>query len=208
MLAIAVLRGDKVNDKFQHYKENLYQFWQKLSRQHRVMVISSVVLLLVAMIAFVYAASKTEYEVVYTNLAPQDAAGIKAFLDQNAIPYQLNAAGTAISVPQVNAAEVKLDLASNGLPKSGSIGYEIFRDNMSSFGMTDSEFGVLERDAISGELEKLIKNINGVSQAEVMITLPQESLFVTDNQANSSTASVILTLDPLAQIDLADVCNL
>jgi flagellar M-ring protein FliF len=197
-----------VNEKIQHYKEKTLQFWQKLTKQQKIMLLSSIVLLLVALTSFVYFASKTEYEVVYTNLAPEDAAGIKAYLDQNGIPYKLNATGTTFSVPQVNAAGVKLDLASTGLPKSGSIGYEIFRDNMSSFGMTESEFGVLERDAISGELEKLIKNINGISNAEVMITLPQESLFVSNNQPESSTASVIVSLDPLAQIDQSKIKTL
>jgi flagellar M-ring protein FliF len=196
-----------VNEKVESYREKTILFWNKLTRQHKMMLIGSVILLLVTLIAVVYISSKTEYEVVYTNLAPQDAAGIKAFLDQNAIPYELNASGTAISVPEVNAAAVKLDLAASGLPNSGSIGYEIFRENMSSFGMTDAEFGVLERDALSGEMEKLIKNINGVSNAEVMITLPQESLFV-NPQPETSTASVIVTLDPLAQLNQAQIKTL
>jgi flagellar M-ring protein FliF len=202
------MRGEMVNEKIQHYKENALQFWQKLTRQQKTMLLASIALLLIALTSFVYLASKTEYEVVYTNLAPEDAAGIKAYLDQNAIPYKLNATGTIFSVPQVNAAAVKLDLASNGLPKSGSIGYEIFRDNMSAFGTTEAEFSVLERDAISGEMEKLIRNINGISSAEVMITLPQESLFVSNNQPDLSTASVIVVLDPLAQIDDAKIKTL
>lgn len=196
-----------VNEKAQIYKEKTIVFWDKLTKQHKMMLVGSVVLLLVTLIAVVYIFSKTEYEVVYTDLAPQDAAAIKAFLDQNAIVYELNATGNAISVPKVNAAEVKLDLAANGLPNSGSIGYEIFRDNVSSFGMTDAEFGVLERDALSGELEKLIKNINGVSNAEVMITLPQASLFVS-NQPEASTASVIVSIDPLSQLNQAQVKTL
>lgn len=198
-----------MNEKVQHYRESILKHWQQLTKQQKMYLLAIVALLLVTITAFVIFASKTEYEVVFTNLDASDAAEIKGYLDQNGIPYELQLIGdgTAISVPKVRAADVKLGLASTGLPKSGSIGYEIFRNNMSSFGTSDAEFTVLERDAMSGELEKLIKNIKGVKDAQVMITLPQENLFVTDQQ-DSSTASVILTMDPTNRIDDAKIKTL
>ena len=54
-----------------------------------------------------------------------------------------------------------VELAAEGIPKSGNIDYSFFGQN-ASFGMTDNEFNVLKLDATQTELAKLMKSIEGI----------------------------------------------
>ncbi len=64
-----------------------------------------------------------------------------------------------------------------------------FRKN-SGFGMTDNEFNVLKIEAMQTELANLIKSIDGVEDAKVMINLPQPTIFVGDQQEEASASIV------------------
>ena len=67
------------------------------------------------------------------------------------------------------------ELAAEGIPNTGQIDYTAIKDQM-GFGMTDNEFRVIERAAIQTELQNLISSMDGIRQANVMITLPEDSL--------------------------------
>ena len=77
-----------------------------------------------------------------------------------------------------------VELAAEGFPKSGSIDYSFFSQN-AGFGMTDNEFNVLKLDAMQTELANLIKGIEGVKDAKVMITFPEKGIFVIDTSRSS-----------------------
>jgi flagellar M-ring protein FliF len=74
-------------------------------------------------------------------------------------------------------------------------------------GMTDRHFDVVERDAMQNELANLIKQINGVTEANVMITLPKENVWITDEE-QVATASVVVKGDPSFQLDQKQINGL
>jgi flagellar M-ring protein FliF len=133
---------------------------------------------------------------LYTTLAPEDAALVVQRLKESGVAYRLSANGTLISVPEDRVAELRLDMAAAGLPKSGRIGFEIF--DKTNLGMTDFAEHVNYRRALEGELERSVMALNEVEQARVHISFPQESVFQEARQP--AKASVLLRLRGSSQL--------
>jgi len=133
---------------------------------------------------------------LYTTLAPEDAALVVQRLKESGVPYRISATGNMISVPEERVAELRLDMASAGLPKSGRIGFEIF--DKTNLGMTDFAEHINYRRALEGELERSVMALTEVEQARVHISFPQESVFQEARQP--AKASVLLHLRGSAQL--------
>ncbi|MCU1336574.1 MAG: flagellar M-ring protein FliF [Bryobacterales bacterium] len=133
---------------------------------------------------------------LYTTLAPEDAALVVQRLKESGVAYRISANGTVISVPEERVAELRLDMAAAGLPKSGRIGFEIF--DKTNLGMTDFAEHVNYRRALEGELERSVMALTEVEQARVHISFPQESVFQEARQP--AKASVLLRLRGASQL--------
>jgi flagellar M-ring protein FliF len=133
---------------------------------------------------------------LYTTLAPEDASLVIQKLKESGVPYRISATGNMISVPEERVAELRLDMASAGLPKSGRIGFEIF--DKTNLGMTDFAEHINYRRALEGELERSVMALTEVEQARVHISFPQESVFQEARQP--AKASVLLHLRGSAQL--------
>lgn len=183
-----------MNETILQYWNKVKQYWQQLSRSQKLWIAGIVVVLIIFIVVVTYKTTRTEYAYAFTALAPADAAAITTYLKSAKIPYKLSTDGKSIGVPRKQAAQVKLAVESKGLNKSGSIGYGDFSTN--NFGMTDQVFNVKFLAAVQGELEQLIGNIQGVNSSKVLITLPNNSVFLNDKNKNQSTASVVVQLKP------------
>jgi flagellar M-ring protein FliF len=133
---------------------------------------------------------------LYATMAPEDAALVVQHLKESGVAYRISATGNVISVPEERVAELRLEMASAGLPKSGRIGFEIF--DKTNLGMTDFAEHINYRRALEGELERSVMAINEVDQARVHISFPQESVFQEARQP--AKASVLLHLRGSAQL--------
>lgn len=133
---------------------------------------------------------KPDYQYLFTNLPQEDAASIVSRLKEQNIPYQLDGNGSAIMVPRENLYDVRLAMASQGLPQGSRIGFEIFDDI--KLGMTDFIQNVNYQRAIQGELSRTINSFSEVESSRVHLVISQKSLFVEEEEP--STASVILKL--------------
>lgn len=135
-------------------------------------------------------ANKAEYKVAYTNLQPEDSAEIVNKLNELKIPYRFERGESVILVPKSKIHEVRLALASAGLPKGGGVGFEIF--DKTDFGTTEFVQQLNYQRALQGELARTIKEIDEVKDARVIIVMPKDSVFVEDTKPPS--ASVFLKL--------------
>ena len=183
-----------MKDKIMNFKNKLTETWSGFSKKTKILIVSSFLGTLLLLTVFVLMSSKTNYSPLYSGLSAQEAGEIKSAIEAKGIPVQLSADGSTISVPKEEVANLKVTLAAEGIPKSGNVTYSIFSENM-GLGMTDRHFDVVERDAMQNELAYLIKQINGVIDANVMITLPKDSVWITDEQKTAS-ASVVIKSDP------------
>ncbi|OAB41331.1 flagellar basal-body MS-ring/collar protein FliF [Paenibacillus glacialis] len=181
-----------MNERISQYKDKIIQYWNKFGKTQKIIFISTVSLIILAFIIVTMMFSKTEYEVAFTDLGSNDAAGIMTFLDGSNVPYKLSADGKSISVPSTEAARVKVDVGSQDIIENGSIGYKIFEQSSSAIGMTDSEFNVKYNNALNGEVEQLLKGMKGIQGAKVLINLPEESVFASGDGLDKASASAVL----------------
>jgi flagellar M-ring protein FliF len=135
---------------------------------------------------------RADYAVLFANLSQDDAAQIVAKLKEKKVPYRLDSGGTTILVPPSEVYETRLLLASEGLPRGGGVGFEIFdRQNL---GVTDFVQRLNFQRALQGELARTIVGIPEIAAARVHIATPKESLFIEEQQP--VTASIAVKLRP------------
>ncbi|MCD8501831.1 MAG: flagellar M-ring protein FliF [Bacillaceae bacterium] len=185
------------------YREKIKTFWMSRTTLQKGLLVGSFILLVALLIVVPLLGSKSNMVPLYTNLTIQETGEIKFQLDARGIPSEVTAGGTSILVPETMVDSLKVELAAEGIPRSGSINYDFFKDRM-GFGMTDNEFSVIERGLMQTELSNLIRNIDGINNADVIITLPEESIFLSDND-QSAQASVMLNVRPGYQLDQQQV---
>ncbi len=134
--------------------------------------------------------SQGDYRVLFANLPDKEGGAVVAQLATMQVPYRFAEGGTAILVPADKVNEVRLKLASAGLPKSSVIGFELM-DN-AKFGQTQTQERVNLQRALEGELTRTISSIDAVESARVHLALPNQNGFFREQQKPS--ASVVLML--------------
>jgi len=160
------------------------------------------VALLVAIVAGLFLWSRApDYKVLYSNLSDRDGGSIITALQAANIPYKFSDNGGAILVPADQVHEMRLRLASEGLPKSGSVGFELM-DNQ-KFGISQFDEQINYQRALEGELERTIESISTVKSARVHLAIPKPSVFVRDKEAPS--AAVLVNLFPGRVLDEGQV---
>jgi flagellar M-ring protein FliF len=161
--------------------------------------IAAPVLLAFCVWSVVYAskvATAPEYSVLYSDLNSTDAGAVVQRLKELKIGYRLE--GNTISVsPPSQVHELRLSLASEGLPKTGSVGYELF--DGTNFATTTLGEMVKKQRALQGELERTIMSLDAVVAARVHISQPEKTIFA--KQAQDPGASVLLKLKPGSELD-------
>lgn len=155
------------------------------------MLIAAVALLsAVAFAVLIFVANRTDYRPLFTNLTSEDAGEIVKKLKDAKTPYQITADGKGILVPSDKVYELRLTLASEGIPQGGGVGFEIF--DRKNFGMTEFVQKLNYQRALQGELSRTIAQLAGVEQARVHLVIPEKSLFK-DNE-KPATASIVLKM--------------
>jgi flagellar M-ring protein FliF len=138
----------------------------------------------------IFVADRADYRPLFTNLAPDDAGEIVKKLQEQKIPYQIGADGKSIMVPSDKVYELRLSLASDGLPQGGGVGFEIF--DRKNFGMTEFVQKLNYQRALQGELSRTISQLSGVKEARVHLVIPEKSIF--KDSEKPPTASVVLEM--------------
>ncbi|MGY9000286.1 MAG: flagellar basal-body MS-ring/collar protein FliF [Rhodospirillales bacterium] len=133
----------------------------------------------------------TSMELLFSNLDSKDSNQVIAQLQQQNIPYDVKDNGKQIFVPSDKVGSTRIALAQEGLPGSGTVGYEIF-DKASALGTTNFMQNISLVRALEGELARTIRSLKAVHSARVHLVLPKRQLFSRTKQ--SATASVILKM--------------
>lgn len=173
------------------FAAQLAELWRGMTPQRRLTLAASTLLVLAALGGFVWHMTLVAWRPLYAGMSEADAGLTASRLDELQIPYKLAAGGTTILVPDGQLNSVRLQLAAEGLPESGRLGFELFDQN--SFGATEFTEQVNFRRALEGELERTIAELDEVRKARVHISLPQRSVFLT--QDRPAKASVVLDLE-------------
>lgn len=161
-----------------------------LSPGKRMLIAGVALLSVMAFAVLIFVANRTDYRPLFTNLTAEDAGEIVKKLKDAKTPYQITADGKGILVPSDKVYELRLSLASEGLPQGGGVGFEIF--DRKSFGMTEFVQKLNYQRALQGELSRTISQLSGVEQARIHLVIPEKSLFKENERP--ATASVVLKM--------------
>ena len=166
----------------------------------------------VAMVAFfIFLTSRLatpSMSLLFADLDLKDSGQIVQKLDAMNVPYLLKGDGAQILVPGDQVAKLRMTMAEQGLPRGGSIGYEIF-DKSESFGASSFAQNINQLRALEGELARTIGSLGPVVSARVHLVLPRRDLFARDNQ--EASASIVVKLrggDRLNKGQVAAIRNL
>ena len=167
--------------------------FDNLNMRQKMGLAGAVLFLVVAVAGISLSGNKSgQYKVLFSNLTDTDGAAIVASLQQMNIPYKFTEGGGALMVPESSVYDARLKLAGQGLPKSGTVGFEVLENQ--KLGTSQFVEQVNYQRALEGELSKSITSIGSIKSARVHLAVPKQTAFVRDQE--KPTASVVLTMYP------------
>ena len=168
----------------------LKALYKGITPAKRLTLVAFVGITIVGLIFLMNWAGSPDFQVLYSNLGPEDGGAIVSALKEKRIPYKISSNGSSILAPSELIYDLRLELAANGLPRGSGVGFEIF-DN-AKLGMTEFVQNVNYQRALQGELSRTIDKIDGVESSRIHIVMPAKSLFIEED--TPATASVTLKL--------------
>ena len=176
----------------------------RLTNQQKILLMVAIA----AIIAIAVAAStwlkQADYRILFSNIGERDGGAIIAALDQMNVPYKFNDSGGAILIPGSKVHEVRLRLASQGLPKSGGVGFELLENQ--KFGISQFAEQINYQRGLEGELARTIQSIGAVQAARVHLAIPKPTVFVREELKPS--ASVLLNLYPGRSLEPSQIAGI
>ena len=188
-------------------RPGLPQRWQALPARTQLGAVLGIAGLVGVLVLMFGSARESDYRVLFPNLSDKDGGAVIERLAQMNVPYRFSDGGATIMVPAARVPELRMKLASAGLPSgsgTGGAGYELLDKN--NFGQTQGQERMKMQRAIEGELTTTIQALESVKSARVHLALPQQNGFFREQQKPS--ASVVLTLHPGRTLDRGQVAGI
>lgn len=183
------------------------RLFDSLSWKQRITLLVVAIGVVAGLVSFSQWNRERDFRPLYTSLSPEDAGAVLAKIREGGSEYRLAENGSTVLVPSGKVAELRLQLAAAGVPKSGRIGFELF--DKTNFGASDFAEQVNYHRALEGELERSVMALSEVEQARVHLTFPKESVFLESRQP--AKASVLVKLragTALSAQNVAAICQL
>lgn len=141
---------------------------------------------------------KPAYAPLYTGLDAKATAEATDMLRTAQIPFKLDEATGAISVPEKNLHDARLKLAGSGLAESGRLGFELMERDP-GFGVSQFVESARYQHSLETELVRTIATLRPVRDARVHLAIPKPSAFT--RQREVASASVVLDLRSGAMLE-------
>ncbi len=170
----------------------LKDFFGNLSKGRKIALALTSIVILTSFVALFFWAGETAYHTLGTGFATEDATAIMRLLREKKIPFRVENDGKTIQIPPEYIYDLRLELATMGLPQTGVVGYEVF--DKQNFGTTSFVQKINQKRALEGELMRTINNLKGVRRSRVHLAIPSKSTFIEDQR--HTTASITLDLEP------------
>ncbi|MFN9470832.1 flagellar basal-body MS-ring/collar protein FliF, partial [Acidovorax sp.] len=183
---------------------NWLQRLSSLDRAQRMRLGVGVALLVAMAVAAIVLGRQPDYKVLFANLNDKDGGAIVAQLTTMNVPYKYAEGGGAILIPAEKVHDVRLRLATQGLPRGSVTGFELMETNR--FGMTQFQERLNFQRGLEGELTRSIQALSSVQSARVHLALPNQNGFFREQQKPS--ASVLVSLHPGRILDRAQLAGI
>ncbi|MDO6485483.1 flagellar basal-body MS-ring/collar protein FliF [Shimia thalassica] len=170
--------------------QQLLTLWSSLDLRRRVLLGAVSAIIATAIVAAVSIASAPNMALLYGGLEGRPAGEVVSALEQRGISYDVR--GDGIYVPIETRDELRMTLASEGLPSNNGQGYELL-DSLSGFGTTSQMFDAAYWRAKEGELARTILASSQISSARVHISNTGKTPFQRTLKPTASV-SVVATM--------------
>ncbi len=160
-------------------------FINRLTLVQKLLIGAVIAAVVIGLVFIISSATKKEMGTLYSGLDEKEASKIVQKLKDNKIDYELKDNGSTISIEKDKLYDTRLSLASEGLPESGTVGYELF--DKTNLGMSEFVQKLNYRRALEGELARTISSIEEVNKARVQIVIPEKTLFEKDQKPPSAS---------------------
>ncbi|MCU6217344.1 flagellar basal-body MS-ring/collar protein FliF [Enterobacter bugandensis] len=179
-----------LNELTNNPAERIKSMLSSLRGSPKLLLVICVAAALSVIIALMFWAKEPDYRVLFSNISDEEGGAIVAQLSQLNVPYRIDTLGGVIMVPGSQVHEVRMKLAQQGLPKGGSVGFELL--DQEKFGVSQFTEQVNYQRALEGELARTIENLGPIQSARVHLATPKPSMFVREQK--KPTASVTVNL--------------
>lgn len=164
--------------------------FNRLTPHQKIGAMATVALAIAILVGGWLWAQEPPYGVLFANLSEQDGGQVIAALEQQNIPYRVSDGGSAILIPVSRVHDVRLRLASGGIPKGGLVGFELMEQQ--KIGVSQFAEQINYQRALEGELARSIQSLAAVKGARVHLAIPKQTAFLRDDQ--KPTASILVSL--------------
>ncbi|TFG48030.1 MAG: flagellar M-ring protein FliF, partial [Candidatus Brocadiia bacterium] len=181
--------------------------WQSISLIQRALLAAVAMTCIIAGGFLAHWASRPDMRMLYQQIDPEEASKITEKISEKGIAYELRDGGTALYVPKQHVYQLRLDMARDGLPSGGQVGYKLF--DTQSVGVSPAVQDINLKRALEDEIAKSIQMIDGVTYARIHIVSAKQALFT--SKADKTTASVVLRIKSgyrLSPSNIAAITNL
>jgi flagellar M-ring protein FliF len=168
----------------------LREFAASLTSQQRMLLGGGAVLVVVVLLTFVHLLAKDDMTMLFSNMEPADAQSLGQRLATKNIRYEMSPDGKSVLVPADQLQSARQEIAAQGVPHSGRLGFELF--DKTNWATSDFDDKVNYQRALEGELERTIQAMSGVEAARVHLVIPPDSIY--SEQDRQAKAGVILKL--------------
>ncbi len=172
------------------FSESLIANFQALTLGQRLGVVVVLALAIATIPMLLLLGKEPELVVLFSQLDSEDTRAIIQELGKQGVTYEMGEGGNSIRVPAERVHELRLQLASAGLPESAGVGFEIF--DRTGLGATPFTQQMNYRRALQGELARTISQISQVDRVRVHLVIPEKRLFASEQKP--AQAAVVLTL--------------
>ena len=183
--------------------ERLRAAFNRLSEQQKIGFMVAIAAIIAIIVGAILWSRQPDWKILFSNLNEKDGGTIVANLEAQNIPHRFSSSG-ALMVPAERVHEVRLKLASEGLPRGGLVGFELMENQ--KFGTSQFAEQVNYQRGLEGELARTIQSIGAVQSARVHLAIPKPSVFVRDDQ--KPTASAMLNLYPGRTLDGGQIAGI
>ena len=183
--------------------ERLRDAFNRLGAQQKIGFSVALAAIIAVFVGTILWSQQPDWKVLFSNLGEKDGGTIISLLEQQNIPHRMSDNGS-IMVPNTRVHEVRLKLASQGLPRGGMVGFELMENQ--KFGVSQFAEQVNYQRGLEGELARTIMSIGAIQSARVHLAIPKPSVFVRDEQ--KPTASVLLNLYGGRTLDSAQIAGI
>ena len=177
--------------------DRVRQALARLTNQQKILLMVAIAALIALAVGASTWLKQSDYRILFSNISERDGGSIIAALEQMNVPYRFNEGGSANLIPGTRVHEVRLRLATQGLPKGGGVGFELMENQ--KFGISQFAEQVNYQRGLEGELARTIQSIGAVQGARVHLAIPKPTVFLREELKPS--ASVMVSLYPGRSLD-------